>query len=214
MKDGLAYLALSIAALMLGSGAVWAQKVERFVPWDVGDKAVWKWVMSGKTQQLEEVFTQVSDTEIVGTQKAAGKEFQVAIAMPGFALTKGICITNGEPCVFSPGMQLLEAPLEKGKRWSTSFTATGTTFSSNVVQERQVDKVEKIRVPAGEFETYKVSVRGRINGVDPKGTAYSGKEEITEWWAFLSGKPKVIRVDYRNSFGEKASLELISLSIK
>ena len=57
-------------------------------------------------------------------------------------------------------------------------------------------------------------MRGRLSGVDPKGSAYSGKEEVTEWWAFLSGKPKAVKIEYRNSFGEKATLELTSLSIK
>ncbi len=209
-----AWLVLGLVAATASAGTASAQKIERLAPWDAGDKAVWKWVLGGKTQQLEETFTNVSETEISGVQKSGGKEYPVVVALPSFAVTKSVCLSNGQACVFSPGIQLMDLPLEKGRRWTTSFTAAGETFTSNVVQERQVDKVEKIRVPAGEFEAFKISVRGRITGVDPKGNPYSGKEEITEWWSFLSGKPKLMRMEYRNSFGEKASAELISLSIK
>src|SRR5262245_49470129 len=131
MKTRIAGLALALAGALAVPALAVAQKVERVVPWEVGDKAVWKWVLGTKTQQLEETFTQASETGIIGVQKSGGKEFELVLALPSFAITKGVCITNGQACTFSPGIQMLEMPLEKGRRWTTSFTAAGDTFSTN-----------------------------------------------------------------------------------
>ena len=142
MKSRIAGLVLALAGALAVPTPACAQKVERVVPWEVGDKAVWKWVLGAKTQQLEETFIQASETAITGVQKSGGKEFELVLALPSFAITKGVCITTGDACTFSPGIQMLEMPLEKGRRWTTSFTATGGSFSTNVVQERHVEKVE------------------------------------------------------------------------
>jgi hypothetical protein len=69
-------------------------------------------------------------------------------------------------------------------------------------------------VPAGEFEAFKISFSGRIQGVDAKGSKFTGKEDGTNWIALVNGKPVVVKVVYRNSFGEKASRELTSVAFK
>jgi len=87
----------------------------------------------------------------------------------------------------------------------------GESFTADVTQERQVDKIEKVKVPGGEFEAAKVSFSGRIKGADDKGKPFSGKEDGTDWVAFVNGKTMVVKTVYRNSFGEKSTHELISV---
>jgi hypothetical protein len=72
-----------------------------------------------------------------------------------------------------------------------------------------VDKIEKIKVPAGEFETYKISYSGRIADTNVHGT-----EDGAEWFTVVSGKLCLVKVEYHNSIGEVATMELTSVSFK
>lgn len=50
--------------------------------------------------------------------------------------------------------------------------------------------------------------------MDGKGSKFTGKEDGTDWIALVNGKPVVVKVVYRNSFGEKASRKLTSVAFK
>ena len=70
-------------------------------------------------------------------------------------------IVNRERLVdynFSPAYPVYEFPLEPGKEWSTRVNANNTESNSN--HSVRVDAVvvgnERIRVPAGEFDTIKI----------------------------------------------------------
>ena len=67
---------------------------------------------------------------------------------------------------------------------------------------------------AGEFQAAKIGFGGRIVGKDSKGQSFRGSEDGADWVAVVNGKPVVVKVEYRNSFGEKASLELASVEYK
>jgi len=211
-----ACLLVGLMAVVLVPYAALAQRIDRLeFSNDPGDKIVHKWTLGNKTQQLEEVFTVFSDTEIRGLQTVGGKAYELVLTKNPFLLKSGICLANGQPCTFSPGLLLLDLPLEKGKKWATSFTVTGDTFTAEVAQERKVENFEKIRVPAGEYEAVKVSFSGRIvSRQRDNNNQYTGKEEGTEWWVFASGRPIVAKIVYRNSFGEKFTREMISASLK
>jgi hypothetical protein len=82
------------------------------------------------------------------------------------ALRKVMCHPSGQQCAFSPPLALWAFPLQKGMKWETKFTAKGETFTADLDMERKVDRVEKVRVPAGEFEAYKISFKARIKSTD------------------------------------------------
>ncbi len=203
-----------ILATLIAPGFVAAQKVERLEFAQPGDKFSFNLVINNKAQPVEDTWTASTDTEALGVRKSGGKEFEIAVTKTPLILRKAQCISNGQACTFTPGIALLELPLEKGKQWTSAFTAHGETFTSEVTQERKVEKIEKVKVPAGEFEAFKIAVSGRFKGIDPKGNPYSGKEELTEWVAIVGGKAIYVKVVYRNSFGEKATQELTSMSFK
>jgi hypothetical protein len=121
--------------------------------------------------------------------------------------------SNSQRCSFSPGLQLLKLPLEVGKKWTTKFTVTGETFTSRVVQKRKVEKIEKVRVPAGEFEAFKIGFKGNFSG-HAGGSLFSGREKGADWVAIVGGKAIFVNSVYSNSFGEQASREMISTSAK
>ncbi len=202
-----------LAALTLPAVAA-AQRMEPTKDWEVGDKATYAWTLNNKTQQFDEECTGVTDQEVRITQKVAARTFDGALAKGSYHALRGMCFSNGQQCAFSPGLEFAGLPLEKGKQWSQTFTVKGETFTAEVAQERKAEKIEKIKVPAGEFEAFKVTHTGRIRGTDAKGSAFSGKEEATNWFALVNGKLSVVKVVYRNSFGDKFSRELTAISFK
>jgi hypothetical protein len=171
--------------------------------------------MNNKAQDLEEELISITDTDYIAVQRAGGKTFEVVVSKEGLLLRKVMCHPNGQQCSFDPPANFIGLPLEKGRKWTLSFTVKGETFTSQVTQERVVEKVEKIKVPAGEFEAFRVYFSGRIKGTDSQGRSFSGKEDGTDWFALVpGGKLNVIKTVYRNSFGEKFTRELTSVAYK
>ena len=218
MKIGPIYLAV-LLALLLSSVTAGAenQKMERPKDREPGDKATFRYVVNNKTLLLEEIMTSLTDDEMAGIHKVDGKEFEIVMGKSPsfFQLRKALCFPNGQQvCRYSPGLNLVEFPLEKGKKWTTPYVVTGETFTAEGSQERTVERIESLRVPAGEFETYKITYTGHVKSRDKKGDVYTAKEWGTDWFALVSGKLITVKVAYKNSFGEQFSLELISSSFK
>lgn len=198
-------------ALML-SGTASAQKIEALTAWDVGDTASYKWTLGPKVIDVEEAVVESTAGEVKMTQKTPDRSYELKVAVPSMAQLTGPCLSNGQQCSFGAGIDGLQLPLEKGRKWNTAFAVTGESFTADVAQERIVEKVEKIRTPAGEFETWRIAFSASIKGKDAKGAGFTGKESGTGWFAFPGGKPVLVKFAYRNSFGEKASRELVKLA--
>ncbi len=201
--------------LTVGPGIVAAQKVESAKDREPGDKASWKYVWNNKASTLEETWTALTDDEMIGVHKVDGKEYEIVLARsPSYQLKKMRCLTIGQRCTYSPGFSFVQFPLEKGNKWTTSSSVTGETFIAEVVNERTVERVETLRTPAGDFETYKITGVGSVRSKNSKGEVYVGKESETDWVAIVSGKMLVVKAVYKNTFGESFSLDLISASFK
>lgn len=201
--------------LCLWSIGVSAQKVESLNPWETGDRATYKWTMGAKALTIEEEFGSGGGGILAYSQKTAERTYDMRTQMSPMLHLAGPCLSNGQQCSFAPGIAGLELPAEKGRKWTTAFTVTGETFTADVTQERVVDKVEKVKTPAGEFEAFKVNFNGRIKGKDSKGGSFTGKEDGSDWFAVTpSGKLVLVKHVYRNSFGEKAARELQLLAFK
>jgi hypothetical protein len=206
------WIAFLLALTLPGLAA--AQRMEPSKDWEVGDKAIFAWTLNNKTQQVEEECTGVTDQEVRIRQKLAARTLEAALAKGSYQTLRAMCISNGQQCGFSPALEFASLPLERGKQWSQTFTVNGETFTAEVTQERKAEKIEKVKVPAGEFDAFKIAYTGRIRGTDAKGSPFSGKEEGSNWVALVNGKITVVKMVYRNSFGEKASRELTSISFK
>jgi hypothetical protein len=203
-----------LVALAIAPEIVSAQKVESAKDREPGDKEIFKYVWNNKATNLEESWTALTEDEMIGVHKVDGKEYEIVMARSLYQLRKMRCFGNGQRCVFSPGLNFVQFPLEKGKKWTTSTTLTAETFTGEIVQERTVEGVETLRIPAGEFETYKIKSVGHFKSKTTKGDVYIGKEEETDWVAIVSGKMLVVKIAYKNSFAETFSLDLISVSFK
>lgn len=206
--------ALCVAALLLPCVSS-AQNMEQGRNWEVGDKLTFNWTANGKSMPLvEEV---VSTTEsLIGVRYTAGDRSYEAGLVPGtFLYPKGICLANGQACAFAPAFKWIEFPLEKGRKWSGASTVTGETFVAEIAYERTVEKLEKVKVAAGQFDAFRIAESGKIKARDLQGANPStGKESGTTWIAFVNGKPLPVKSEYRNSYGEKFTRELVSYQLK
>jgi hypothetical protein len=85
----------------------------------------------------------------------------------------------------SSNFKLLAFPLEVGKRWhyvnDWVFKMNGSAGRSTV--DAEVVAYEKVTVPAGEFDAFKLSSRERLSGTSPVGGQYAGEITRTYWYA-------------------------------
>jgi hypothetical protein len=212
MRNRLACFA-STAAILLAAGSAAAQRIEGTAFGTDGDTMIFNLTINNKTQRLEEVWSH-HGPEMVGNLKWGDKQFLAVITKSPLALRQGMCFANAQACTFSPPLEFVSFPMEKGKQWAQTVTVTGETFVAEIAIERKVEKFEKVKVPAGEFEAFRLSFSGRIKSTDPTGKTFTGKEDGTEWFAFPEGKLVPVKIVYRNTFGERFTRELVATSFK
>ncbi|MEO8627333.1 MAG: hypothetical protein ABI612_04435 [Betaproteobacteria bacterium] len=211
MAMGIALRTAILTVLLVPAVAV-SQTGETVQWWKAGDKTTYTILVYGKTQELTETWTSATETSITGIQKIGGREVPLAVTLPYLEVAR-MCLSDGEECHFSPGIKSLDLPLEKGKRWSTTFNVESARFTAEVTEDYQVGKSEKVTVPAGAFDAVKIPFNGRFKGTNKKGERFSGKEDGTYWVAFIGGRPVTVKITYRNSFGARTNRELVSTSL-
>ena len=131
-------------------------------------------------------------------------------------MLESICLADGVACQFSPAVVQVEFPLEIGKTWSFRSTVTSETFYCGFVAEVEVDEVEEITTPAGQFDTFRVFGKDRIYCRDtpPVGPTTPGWSSYWVWYASIKGKLVVVKEEYRNTFGSWMRRELLSAELK
>ena len=105
---------------------------------------------------------------------------------------------NGLPLLLTPELNLVESPrqaesnhrmlsfpLQVGKRWryESHWTFKPKGSRGTVAVDVEVVGRERITVPAGEFDTFKLFARGNLGGTSPTNTFYGGETTTTYWYA-------------------------------
>ena len=105
---------------------------------------------------------------------------------------------NGQPLLMTPDLNVVDSPtnkqsnpkalsfpLEVGKRWRFAsdwlFKPIGSKGS--IVVDVEVVAHEKVEVPAGEFEAFKLVSKGRVSGTSPINSQYDAVITTTYWYA-------------------------------
>jgi hypothetical protein len=129
---------------------------------------------------------------------------------------------NGEPLVLTPELNVLESPrsknsdpkglsfpLEIGKQWRFTteweFKVTGSKGSSIV--DVEVVGHEKVSVPAGDFEAFKLMSKGSIRGVSTKGSLVEAEVTSTYWYA--PAARAIVKSLTRNPYIGVTTVELV-----
>lgn len=145
-----------------------------------------------------------------------------SVAPSGIAGTE-----NGEPLVLTPDLNVLESPrerysnpkalsfpLEVGKRWRYTtdwvFKPKGSNGSS--ITDVVVIGHEKVTVPAGEFNAFKLVAKGSLSGVSPINSQYAGVVTTTYWYA--PAARAVVKSVTHNPYLGMSTVELVEFQLR
>jgi hypothetical protein len=163
----------------------------------------------GSSVRLVEEVVEVTDAEIRNTLRFGDRTYEQVLSTRDLSTLRGMCFASRQASEFSLREVWGDFPLEKGKHWSDRATAKGETFIVETIYQYNVEGVEKINTPAGEFEAYRVSGSERINR---SGVQRTGK--FTYWLATINGKLVRVKDEYTNTFGPFYTRELVSAELK
>jgi hypothetical protein len=163
----------SLAIAVLVSPAV-AQKAERPVV-NVGDW--WQFVQYYNVPSAEPNrhwrISAVTDSRIEGTENG-----ELLALTPDLNVLESPRDTSSNP-------MLLRFPLETGGKWhftsEWTFKPTGSTGVADI--DVEVVGYEKISVPAGNFDAFKLTSKAGLRGASPKGSRIEAVAVSTYWYA-------------------------------
>ena len=167
-------IVLVLAGLVFFADRAIAQAVDR-PDVKVGDE--WKvavyYTVPSATPNRTWLITSVTEAGIDGTEN--GEPLR---------LTRELNVVES-PRDKSSNFKLLAFPLEVGKRWhyvnDWVFKMNGSAGRSTV--DAEIVGYEKVTVPAGEFDAFKLTSRERLSGTSPIGSQYAGEITRTYWYA-------------------------------
>jgi hypothetical protein len=155
------------------------------------------------------------------TQPSRVREI-TAITRTGFEGTE-----NGEPLVLSRDLGVLDSPLEKnsnpetlsfplelGKQWrySTEWLFKPKNSRGSSVVDVIVVGYEKITVPAGEFDAFKLVASASIRGLSGIGSQIDAETKTTYWYA--PAARAVVKSVTHNPYLGTSTVELVGVQLR
>jgi hypothetical protein len=133
---------------------------------------------------------------------------------------------NGEPLMLTSELNVLESPrsknsnlkalsfpLEIGKQWRFAsewvFKVTGSKGSSII--DVEIVGYEKVNVPAGDFEAFKLESKGNISGVSAKNSVIDAEVSSTYWYA--PAARAIVKSVSRNPYIGTTTVDLVELRL-
>ena len=193
---------IGFATALLAHAAV-AQNAEK-PDVKVGDQ--WKFAVyfavPSVTPSRTWVITSVSDSGIEGTENG-----------DPLRLTRELNVFES-PRDSSSNPRLLAFPLMVGKRWQFVnywvFKPKGSKGKSAV--EVTVIAYEKVSVPAGDFDAFKLGSRESLSGKSPIGSQYAGETTRTYWYA--PAARTIVKSVSHNPYLGPSTVELVSFELR
>jgi len=189
--------------LALLAGPALAQNTDR-PEVKVGDR--WQFVryysLASTTPNLIWEIHSVSATEIAGTEN--GEPLR---------LTADLNVIDSPTGSYS-NPNALSFPLEVGKRWQYAtdwlFKPKGSRGSLSV--DVEVVAYERIAVPAGEFEAFKLVSKGSLSGTSPINSQYNAVITTTYWYAALPRA--IVKSVTHNPYLGASTVEMVAFQLQ
>lgn len=191
--------AIGFATLAAVAGATIAQTAER-PDAKVGDQ--WKfavyYTIPSAAPNRTWLITSVSATGIAGTEN--GEPLR---------LTRELNVMES-PRERQSNPGLLSFPLEVGKRWHyvTDWVFKPKGSNGNSVVDVDVIAYEKVAVPAGEFDAFKLASRETLGGTSPIGSQYAGETTRIYWYA--PAARAIVKSISHNPYLGSSTVELVA----
>jgi hypothetical protein len=193
----------TLVALTLFADCAIAQKTDR-PDVRVGDEwkfAVYHTVPSATPSRIW-VITSVTAAGVEGTEN--GEPLR---------LTHELNVMNS-PREKSSNPRLLAFPLEIGKRWQyvTDWLFKPKGSQGKAAIDITVVSYEKVTVPAGEFEAFKLTSTETLSGTSPIGSQYAGEMTRTYWYAPVARA--IVKSVSHNPYLGPTTMELVAFQLR
>lgn len=163
---------------------------------------------------------------VIGSNARAGR-LELAWIVTSVTSTEIQATENGKPLLLSPDLnqvesprrknsdlRLLSFPLEVGKTWTYVddywLKDTGTKGQSKTGVT--VLTFEKVRVPAGEFDAFKLESTSNFSGTSIAGAHFSGESSQTYWYA--PAARAIVKEEINDPYRGRYGSELISYKLQ
>jgi hypothetical protein len=202
-RDSVRFIAvIGVAALTILAHAASAQTVGR-PDTKAGDQ--WKFAVyhtvPSATPNRTWLITSISATGIEGTEN--GEPLR---------LTRDLNVIES-PRSKESNPKLLAFPLEVGKRWhyATDWLFKPKGSSGKSLVDVAVIAYEKVTVPAGEFDSFKLTSRETLSGTSPIGSQYAGETTRTYWYA--PAAHAIVKSTSHNPYLGPTTVELVAFEL-
>jgi hypothetical protein len=110
--------------------------------------------------------------------------------------------------------RLLAFPLKVGKQWQfeSEWEFKPKASKGSYVVNVAVTAYEKVSVPAGVFDAFKLVARETLSGTSPIGTKYAGEATRTYWYA--PAARAVVKSVSHNPYLGTATVELVGMELR
>jgi len=134
---------------------------------------------------------------------------------------------NGEPLTLTPELNVLDSPrasesnpralsfpMEVGNAWRyrSDWVFKPKKSNGSFDVDVRVVSYEKVRVPAGEFEAFKLVATAAISGTSPVNSRYEAESRTTYWYA--PSARAIVRSIHHNPYLGTSTVELVSLALR
>jgi hypothetical protein len=138
---------------------------------------------------------------------------------------RGIDATeNGEPLSLTPELNVLDSPrqsesnpgalrfpLEVGRSWRyrTDWLFKPKRSKGSSTVDVEVVAYERVAVPAGQFDAFRLEMTAKLEGTSPIGSRYDGETVTTYWYA--PAARAVVKWVSRNPYLGPSTVELVAM---
>lgn len=134
---------------------------------------------------------------------------------------------NGEPLLLTPEMNVRESPrdknsnpkaldfpLEVGKRWHyvSDWVFKPKGSNGSIAVDVAVIGYEKVKVPAGEFDAFKLTAKEALSGTSPINSQYAGEIIRTYWYA--PAARAIVKTVSNNPYLGPSTVELVAFDLR
>jgi hypothetical protein len=134
---------------------------------------------------------------------------------------------NGEPLMLTTELNVLESPRDKqsnpksldfplvvGKQWryTTDWLFKPKGSRGSIAVDVVVDAYQKVTVPAGEFEAFRLISRERLSGTSPINSQYAGEVTRTYWYA--PAARAIVKMVSHNPYLGPSTVELVAFELQ
>jgi hypothetical protein len=134
---------------------------------------------------------------------------------------------DGEPLTLTPELNVLDSPrssesnpralsfpMEVGMAWRyrSDWVFKPKKSNGSFDVDVRVVSYEKVRVPAGEFDAFRLVSTAAISGTSPVNSRYEAEARTTYWYA--PAARAIVRSIHHNPYLGTSTVELVSLRLR